>query len=120
LILELSAALTNQTNVINQRLMELIEQQVHADAHKERLILDLFPRANTDFRTPTFATDIAAKVSIAPVKTLPVPQISLQRPNPVADLIVTREFKTYLDFFRASSSARSRLTLESQAILYAL
>lgn len=108
LLAQLSATLANQTDVLNQRLMELVKQQTNAAAHTARL-------------EPSAAARHSIDMSIAPVQPLPVPQISLRRPNPVADLMVTREFKTYLDFFRASPSAsRSGLSAESHAILYAL
>jgi hypothetical protein len=108
----------NQTNVLNQRLREVIEQQVNADARKELLLLELWSRR---FEPVTGTQPSPIDISIAPLQPLPIPQISLRRPNPVADLMVTPEFKTYLDFFRTSPTVRrSHLTAENHAILYAL
>jgi cell division protein ZapA (FtsZ GTPase activity inhibitor) len=117
LLREILDGVANQTNVLNQRLSELIEQQVNADTRRELLLLELWSRR---FESAT-GTLPSIDRSIAPLRPLPIPQISLRRPNPVADLMVTPEFKTYLDFFRTSPSVRrSRLTAESHAILYAL
>jgi hypothetical protein len=115
---QLSVGLANQTNVINQRFRELIEQQLNADARREQFLLELWSHRSDPV---TAAPSLSIDISIAPIQPLPIPQISLRRPNPVADLMLTRELKTYLDFFRASPNVRrSRLTAESHAILYAL
>jgi len=118
LLREILDGVVDQTNVLNQRFKGLIEQQVNADARKELLLLELWSRR---FEPVTETQPSPIDISIAPLRPLPMPQISLRRPNPVADLMVTPEFKTYLDFFRASPTVRrSRLTAESHAILYAL
>jgi hypothetical protein len=107
----------NQTNVLNQRLGELIEQKVKADARKELLLLELWSRRFE----PVTGQPPPIDITIAPLRPLPIPQISLRRPHPIADLMVTREFKTYLEFFCTSPSVRrSSLTAASHAILYAL
>lgn len=124
LLAQLSAGLANQTEVLNQRLRELIKQQANSDARKEQFFLELWSRRfdpTTATQPNANAGNVPIDISIAPLQSLPIPQMSLRRPNPVADLMVTREFKTYLDFFRASPSvSRSGLTAESHAILYAL
>ena len=118
LLREVLDGVANQTDVLNQRLRELIEQQVNADARKELLLRELWSRR---FEPVPDTEPAPIDISIAPLRPLPIPQISLRRPNPVADLVVTREFKTYLDFFSTSPSVRrSRLTAESHGILYAL
>jgi hypothetical protein len=127
MLAQLSAAMANQTQVLNQRLRELIQQQVNADARKEQFFLELWSR-RFDATAPhpnagekfVPAPDYSVDISVAPLQSLPIPQISLRRPNPVADLMATREFKTYLDFFLSSPSvSRAGLTAEAHAILYA-
>jgi hypothetical protein len=124
LLAKLSAGLANQTEVLNQRFRELIKQQANSDARREQLFLEFSSRRfdhATAIRPNADVENISIDDSIAPLQPLPVPQISLRRPNPIADLKVTREFKIYLEFFGASPSiSESGLPAETHAILYAL
>jgi hypothetical protein len=66
LLREIRDGVANQTNVLNQRLKELIQQQVNA--HRFEPVTSIQPSPND--------------ISIAPLRPLPIPQISLRRPNP--------------------------------------
>jgi hypothetical protein len=99
----------NSSRRLEQRLRELTNALLRADpGSADRSVSSL---SVADRRDP---------IGTAPVARLPMPQISLRRPNAIADLLATREFQDYRSFFDASPThARSDLPAAGHAIVYA-
>lgn len=107
LVDKLVAGLDNQSELINRRAGEILEQQQDlAKTLVEIAVAEVPPS-----RPPT--TPLTASLAM--------PQFSLRRPDPIADLAVTKEYAEYVkQFADVKSAGEGAPGAEDLSVLYAL